>query len=84
MSYTAADMESAIEKLSALDFTDAELAAIAAVLEDTGEVEGFGRKPPSSGHETLRDLAERLAKTRTSVSGLGLGSGRVVLEKGSP
>lgn len=78
MAYTAADMDSAINKLSILEFTDAELEAIAAVLEEPPDVEGFNRKPPGSGYKFLLDVSNLISKPSASrVSGLDLGSGRV-------
>ncbi|MFV1991883.1 MAG: hypothetical protein ACC652_14215 [Acidimicrobiales bacterium] len=78
MSYTPSDMGSAIGKLSTLDFTDAELEAIAAVLDESGEVEAFNREPVSSGYKFLLDVSGLISKPSGSgVSDLDLGSGRV-------
>jgi hypothetical protein len=77
MSYTTADMDSAIDKLSTLEFTDAELEAIAAVLEESADVVGFNREPVSSGYTFLLDVSGLISKPSASgVSGLDLGSGR--------
>lgn len=47
MTYTAADLESAIDKLSTLEFNSAETEAVADAIARTDEVEGFaaGRRP---------------------------------------
>jgi hypothetical protein len=60
MAFTAADIESAIEKLGTIEFTDAELEAIAHLLADQGEVEGFALSP--GGGRFIVEIAGRLPR----------------------
>ncbi len=76
-------MDSAIDKLSTLEFSDAEVEAIAAVLDESDEVEGFNREPVSSGYKFLIDVSGLMPKPGArGVSGLDLGSGRLKQTEG--
>ncbi|MCP4961661.1 MAG: hypothetical protein GY925_20640 [Actinomycetia bacterium] len=83
MSFTKADLESAIEKLGSLEFTDAEIEAIASVLKQGDEVDGFSLGGVSRGHDFLSAVSRRLVeKPDMGVGGPGSvrGSGPVRAE----
>ncbi len=49
MTFTAADLDQAVDKLSAAEFTDAEVEALASVIAGSDDVQGFAHRPESKG-----------------------------------
>jgi len=66
MTFTPADLDSAIDKLGKLNFSDAETEAIAHALGSAGEVEGFGRAPQRPGQGFLLEVSGLLGTMPTS------------------
>jgi hypothetical protein len=77
MSFTDADLTSAIEKIAAADFSEAEIDAIAHALGNRDDTTGFAADPTMQRVQVFLDrLGDRLVVPPRPLSGTDLGSGR--------